>query len=218
MRTDPENPLQESGRSSVLPPCAWLPPQNPQKAVTYPQGAQMFLANIFSSPHHTPLYPFLPFSSLSSAVYFALLAPMTESLLVWVMDVWFRPVFLCLLAKGERWGCLWWARVAGKQSVLVDRWWAGKTEVLKAWEFIRKLFKGSQSKVHESEIDVTCVWLHTSVFKPFLMWMNYCCVSWEILFITKQLGRDAALLNITVWVLFAACYALDVCWSPYKAA
>lgn len=130
MRTDPENPLQESGRSSALPPCVWLPPQNPKQAVTYPQGAQMFLAKIFSSPHLPPSFPPI-FLSFICRVYLALLAPMTESLLVWVMDVWFRLVFLCLLAKSERWGCLWWARVAGKQSVPVDRGRAGKTEVLK---------------------------------------------------------------------------------------
>lgn len=179
MRTDPETPLQESG---VHLHALGSHRKTPNKRSLTPQGAQMFPANSFSSPHLPPSFPPV-FLSFIFRVYFAVLAPMTEWLLVWVMDVWFRPVFLCLLAKGERWGCLWWARVAGKQSVPADR-----TEVLKAREFISKLFKGS--RVHESEMDVSCVWLHTSVWQAFLIWMKDCGISWKILFSTEELGRD----------------------------
>lgn len=46
--------------------------------------------------------------------------------------------------------------VAGKQSVPVDRGRAGKTEVLKVHQQTLQK-KISQSKVHESEMDVTCM-------------------------------------------------------------
>ncbi len=187
----PRNPL--AGVRSP-PPCAWLPPQNPKQAVTYPQGAQMFPANSVSSPHLPPSFPPV-FLSFICRVYFAVLAPMTEWLLVWVMDVWFRPVFLCLLAKGERWGCLWWARVAGKQSVPADR-----TEVLKA-------------RVHQQTLQRAVVCMK-------VRWMWHVCgctrlfdnrfwFGWKIVALAGKyysalkslVGMSNYSLNKTVWVL-----------------